>query len=210
MSDFNYKLEESLFPLIEKINNPIILELGVQQGRSTKKFLEICEKNNGKLFSVDIDDCSNVSKSNNWKFFKTRDDNFEFIKTQIPNEIDILFIDTLHEAEHVKKLIYAYYPLIKKNGYIFIDDISHLPYLKNKIRDNFYCEINNKETLELLISIYSENYNNFDLSFSFVSSGLAIIKKKNDSEIINHKKINDRSMSLKNILRKLWRKIKKD
>ena len=210
MSDFNYKLEESLFPLIEKIDNPIILELGVQQGRSTKKFLEICEKNNGKLFSVDIDDCSNVSKSNNWKFFKTRDDNFEFIKTQIPNEIDILFIDTLHEAEHVKKLIYAYYPLIKKNGYIFIDDISHLPYLKNKIRDNFYCEINNKETLELLISIYSENYNNFDLSFSFVSSGLAIIKKKNDSEIINHKKINDRSMSLKNILRKLWRKIKKD
>ena len=210
MSDFNYKLEESLFPLIEKINNPIILELGVQQGRSTKKFLEICEKNNGKLFSVDIDDCSNVSKSNNWKFFKTRDDNFEFIKTQIPNEIDILFIDTLHEAEHVKKLIYAYYPLIKKNGYIFIDDISHLPYLKNKIRDNFYCEINNKETLELLISIYSENYNNFDLGFSFVSSGLAIIKKKNDSEIINHKKINDRSMSLKNILRKLWRKIKKD
>ena len=178
MSDFNYKLEESLFPLIEKINNPIILELGVQQGRSTKKFLEICEKNNGKLFSVDIDDCSNVSKSNNWKFFKTRDDNFEFIKTQIPNEIDILFIDTLHEAEHVKKLIYAYYPLIKKNGYIFIDDISHLPYLKNKIRDNFYCEINNRETLELLISIYSENYNNFDLSFSFVSSGLAIIKKK--------------------------------
>jgi len=210
MSDFNYKLEESLFPLIEKIDNPIILELGVQQGRSTKKFLEICEKNNGKLFSVDIDDCSNVSKSNNWKFFKTRDDNFEFIKTQIPNEIDILFIDTLHEAEHVKKLIYAYYPLIKKNGYIFIDDISFLPYLKNKIRDNFYCEINNKETLELLISIYSENYNNFDLSFSFVSSGLAIIKKKNDSEIINHKKINDRSMSLKNILRKLWRKIKKD
>ena len=210
MSDFNYKLEESLFPLIEKINNPIILELGVQQGRSTKKFLEICEKNNGKLFSVDIDDCSNVSKSNNWKFFKTRDDNFEFIKTQIPNEIDILFIDTLHEAEHVKKLIYAYYPLIKKNGYIFIDDISHLPYLKNKIRDNFYCEINNRETLELLISIYSENYNNFDLSFSFVSSGLAIIKKKNDSEIINHKKINDRSMSLKNILRKLLRKIKKD
>ena len=97
MSDFNYKLEESLFPLIEKINNPIILELGVQQGRSTKKFLEICEKNNGKLFSVDIDDCSNVSKSNNWKFFKTRDDNFEFIKTQIPNEIDILFIDTLTE-----------------------------------------------------------------------------------------------------------------
>ena len=61
-----------------------------------------------------------------------------------------------------------------------------MPYLKNKDRDNFYCEINNKETFDLLISIYSENTENFDLSFTFVSSGLAIIKKKNDSELINY------------------------
>ena len=38
MSDFDYKLDNSLFPIINKINNPIILELGVQKGRSTKKF----------------------------------------------------------------------------------------------------------------------------------------------------------------------------
>ena len=44
MNDYNYKLENSLFPIVENINNPIILELGVQKGRSTKKFLEICEK----------------------------------------------------------------------------------------------------------------------------------------------------------------------
>ena len=35
------------------------------------------------------------------------------------------------------------------------------------------------ETFDLLISIYSENSENLDLSFTFVSSGLAIIKKKN-------------------------------
>ena len=41
----------------------------------------------------------------------TRDDNFEFIKSNIPQKIDILFIDTkIHEAKHVKKLIYEYYP----------------------------------------------------------------------------------------------------
>ena len=178
MNDFDYKLDHSLIPMIRKINKPLILELGVQKGRSTKKFLDICEKNNGKLISVDIDDCSNVSQSRNWKFLKTKDDDFEFIKDQIKSKLDVLFIDTLHEAEHVKKLIYAYYPMIKKDGFIFIDDISHLPYLKNKSRNNFYCEINNKETFEVLLSIYSENLNNFDLSFSFISSGLAIIKKK--------------------------------
>ena len=51
MNDYNYKLENSLFPIVENINNPVILELGVQKGRSTKKFLEISEKNNGELFS---------------------------------------------------------------------------------------------------------------------------------------------------------------
>ena len=38
MSDFNYKLDNFLFPIIKEINNPIFLELGVQKGRSTKKF----------------------------------------------------------------------------------------------------------------------------------------------------------------------------
>ena len=61
MSDFGYKLDNGLFPKISKINCPIILELGVEKGRSTKKFLEICKKNQGTLYSIDINDCSNVS-----------------------------------------------------------------------------------------------------------------------------------------------------
>ena len=210
MSDFNYKLDNFLFPIIKGINNPIILELGVQKGRSTKKFLDICKKNNGKLFSIDIDDCSNIINDKTWNFYQTRDDNFDYIKSKIPEKIDILFIDTLHEASHVKKLINEYYPIIKKNGFIFIDDISHLPYLKNKDRDNFYCEINNKETFDLLISIYSENTENFDLSFTFVSSGLAIIKKKTDSELFDYRKLNERGLTTKNILRRLWRIVKRD
>ena len=210
MNNFEYKLDHFLLPLVKKINKPIILELGVQKGRSTKKFLEICEQNKGKLFSVDINDCSNVSNDRNWKFLKTKDDNFDLIQSEIGEKIDVLFIDTLHEANHVKKILYGYYPMIKKDGYIFIDDISHLPYLKDKDRSNFYCEINNKETFEILISIYSENIENFDLSFSFISSGLAILKKKNDNNLIINKKLFFRDKSFKNTLRKLWRKMKKD
>ena len=210
MDNYNYKLDNYLFPMIKEINNPIILELGVQSGISTKKFLDICNKNNGKLFSVDIDDCSKVSDDKNWNFFHSRDDNFEFIKSKIPHKIDVLFIDTLHEAEHVKKLIYGYYPLLKKNGYLFIDDVSHLPYLKNMPRNNFYCEVNNKETFDLLLAIYSENYEKFDLNFSFSSSGLAIIQKKNESNLIQPHNLSLRENSIKNILRKIWGKIKKN
>ena len=210
MEDYNYKLDSNLFSIVKKINNPIILELGVQKGTSTKKFLDICSNNNGKLFSADIDDCSKVSNDENWKFFHSRDDNFDFIKSNIPNKIDVLFIDTLHEARHVKKLIYGYYPLIKKNGYLFIDDISHLPYLKKMPRSNFYCEVNNKETFEILLSIYSKNYENLDLNFSFSSSGLAIIRKKTDNDLNESCDLDLRENSIKNILRKVWRKIKKD
>ena len=210
MDNFNYKLDNFLFPHIYQIQEPIILELGVQKGRSTKRFLELCNKNNGKLFSVDLDDCSNVSKDKRWKFFQTRDDNFEFIKSQIPNKIDVLFIDTLHEANHVKKLIYEYYPLLRSNGYIFIDDISHLPYLKRKNRNNFYCEINNKETFDTILSIYSENDKNFELNFSFFSSGLAVIKKLNDNNLNLSNKLVHRDYTIKNFLRLIWKKIKKN
>lgn len=209
MEDFDYKLDNFLLPHINNIKEPIILELGVQKGRSTKKFLEICHKNNGWLFSVDIDDCSNIFKDQRWKFFQTRDDNFQFIKSQIPSKIDVLFIDTLHEASHVKSLFSEYYSLLNPQGYIFIDDISHLPYLKNKDRNNFYCEINNKETFETILSIYSENYKNFELNFSFFSSGLAIIKKLNQNNLNPSDRLEIRDYTIKNFLRLIWKKIKR-
>ena len=208
MDNYNYKLDNYLFSIVKEIKNPTILELGVQRGNSTKKFLDICNKNNGKLFSVDIDDCSKVSDDKNWKFFHSRDDNFNFIKSQIPNKIDVLFIDTLHEADHVNKLIYAYYPLLKKDGYLFIDDISHLPYIKNSSRENFYCEINNKETFNRILEIYKQNQDNFDLEFCFISSGLSIIKKKTNNKLNQKIKIFSKEYKLKNFLRKTWKKIK--
>lgn len=205
MSDYITKIDNSLFPLIKDIRNINILELGVQKGRSTLRFLEICNKNNGKLYSVDIDDCSNVSNNFRWKFIKTRDDNFEYIKSFIPQELDVIFIDTLHEAKHVKKLIYNYYNFLKVGGYMFIDDISHLPYLDNK-KTSFYCEINNRETFDEILKILYFNKDNFNLNFSFESSGLAIIKKIKSANLNETKKIISRANSLKNFLRLIFKK----
>ena len=124
-------------------------------------------------------------------------------------QIDILYVDSLHEAHHVKKLIDGYYSIIKENGYIFIADISHLPYLKTEIRNNFYCEINNKETFECLLEIYSINKNNFDINFSFYSSGIAIIKKKSKENLNSYRKMKTREITFKNFFRKVWKRIKK-
>ena len=102
---------------------------------------------------------------------------------------------------HVLKIFYYYYDFLKVGGHFYIDDISWLPYLKSNLRNNFYCEINNKETFERLIEIYN-NINNFDIFFTFISSGMCRIVKKND-QLNVHKKIATREKSIKNIFRKI-------
>lgn len=207
MSDNNHKLNTYLYDKIKNINNVKILEFGVREGVSTKLFVSLAEKNNGKVFSVDLDDYSNLLNSNTWKFIHSRDDNFGLIKSKIDNEFDVILLDSQHEANHVKNIIYNYYDLLKKGGYFFIDDISWLPYLKNSYRDNFWCEINNKETFNIILDIYSDNTSNFDLEYSFISSGFALLKKTNNDPLNPMRKKRGRSFSIKNLLRLTKKKI---
>ena len=44
-----------------------------------------------------------MSNDLNWKFIHSRDDSFNHIRNLIPEKINVLFIDTIHEAEHVEK-----------------------------------------------------------------------------------------------------------
>ena len=129
----------------------------------------------------------------------------DFLKNKIPEKFDIIFLDTLHEAQHVKKIFCYYYKFLKTNGFFFIDDTSWLPYVKNNYRDRFYAEINNQETFKILLEIYFSNYHNFDLEFSFVSSGFALAKKLNNNELNSPKKIPSRKLGVKNFMRKILR-----
>lgn len=202
MSDYLYKIDTFLKKDLLKIENPQIVEFGVREGRSTKLFLDLCEKNNGKLFSIDVDDYSNLYKNKNWQFIRSRDDNFNFLEEILPKNLDIIYLDSLHEADHVEKIFYHYFSKLKINGYFFIDDISWIPYLQTEVRNNFYCEINNSETFERILSIYLSNQSNFDIEFSFISSGMCKIKKKSDNLNLK-KKLIYRTNSLKNYLRKI-------
>ena len=160
----NYrKLINFVYEKIKHIKEPTILEFGVREGVSTKMFIELCEARLGNLYSIDAKDCKSVSISKRWNFIQSRDDNFDFIKNKIPEKFDIIFLDTLHEAQHVKKIFYYYYKFLKTDGFFFIDDTSWLPYVKKNYRDGVYAEINNQETFEILLKIYFANYHNFDL-----------------------------------------------
>ena len=203
-SEYEKKINDFMLSSIQLKSQPKILEFGVRKGISTKKFISICEKNNGHLYSVDVDDCSEISKSKNWTFIKSRDDNFNYLEKRLPKEFDLIFLDSFHNAEHVSKIFYYYYSKLKKGGSFFFDDISWLPYLKDSERDNFNCEINNLETFEKLLNILKVNTIKFDLYFSFIGSGMARIIKLQDNELIKPKKIRTRKLSFKNFFRKIF------
>ena len=175
---FKEKFFDFMYTDLLNYKKPTILELGAHVGFSTSIFLDICNIRNGKLYSVDIADYSNNFKDKRWNFIKSRDDNFKLLDKLIPKKIDILLIDTIHKAAHVKKIIYHFYPKLKTNGLIIVDDISWLYYVKKGPRDNFFMEINNKETFNKILEIFNANQENLNLEFNFSHSGVCKLKKK--------------------------------
>jgi predicted O-methyltransferase YrrM len=194
-----------IYDSIKEIKNLNILEFGVREGVSTNMFLHLCNNNKGNLLSVDIVNCEKLFTNKNWTFLKSRDDDFNYVKKYIKKKLDIIYIDSYHEPNHVKKILFYYYKFLKINGLIFIDDINWLPYVKGSYRDNEFNEMINRNTFNKIVEIFWANLNNINLEFSFNESGTAKIKKLNDKKLLEPKKIYNRSYSIKNILRTLYR-----
>ena len=203
MKPFELEKLNKIKNLITKIPKINILELGVQNGNSTKMFLKICEKNDGYLTSIDIDDCSNIISNPRWTFIHSSDDNFEYIDKLLKIKFDILFIDSLHEPNHVRKVFYHYFQFLNDNALIIIDDVVWLPYVEGSDNDNDFVERINRLTFEKILEIYNSNKDNLTLNIDFLGSGMAIIEKKKNK--LNHeKKIKNRLYTLKNILKKIY------
>ena len=137
MNNFQIRHREKFIRILSKelndFDRPKILEFGVsEKALSTSIFLEMCEKKDGYLYSIDVTDYSYHFKSNRWKFLKCRDDNYELIEKKIPSEIDIIYLDTIHTAKHVEKILYHYFDKLRIGGVFVIDDTSLLPYLKTR------------------------------------------------------------------------------
>jgi len=201
------KLIDFMYPELSKIKLANILEFGVSdQAMSTELFLEYAKVSHCKLFSVDNVDYQNKFNDSNWKFVYSRDDNFTLVKKKVPNKFNLILLDTLHEANHVKKIIYNYFNLLEVNHCFFIDDINWIPYLRNSEKDRFYGEINNYETFEKILEIYYSNRDNLIIDFTFQGTGMCKIKKITNGDLREPKKINTRRLSIKNFLRKILKR----
>ena len=114
--------------------------------------------------------CSNLNLIKlliqNQIFCYGRQNNYKYVEKNIPKKFDIIYLDTIHAAHHVKKILYYYFNKLKKDGVFVIDDVSYMPYLKNREKNNFSLEINNLETFEILLEILNVNHKNIHLDFS--------------------------------------------
>lgn len=198
------KLTNFIYPELKKIKKCNILEFGVsEQAMSTELFLNYSIKNDCELYSIDNIDYSKKFIDKNWNFILSRDDSFNYINKNIPNKFDLILLDTIHEAQHVEKILHYYWNRLNTNCCFFIDDINWIPYLIGSEKNRFYNEINNYETFIKLLELYHSNRNNMFIEFTFEGTGMCKIKKLKRDNLKPAKKINDRQNSIKNILRKI-------
>ena len=202
-TDYYFKFKNMVPDDFYKKKDINILEFGVGEGNTTSLFLELCERLNGSLISVDIKDCTKLFEKKNWNFIHSEDLNITKIKNYIENKLfDLICLDTIHTKNHIQKMIDIYYKFLKVGGIFLIDGVSHIPYLKNNYRDNFYSEINNQEIFNYLLGLLNNEQNEIQLDFSFQGSGVARIIKNKDV-LLKEKKIISRKKTLKNYIRKL-------
>lgn len=171
-----------LYKTASDLKDPIILELGVDKGNSTKIFYQaIKNKKNSKLISVDIVDCSSVLSSKKWIFIKEDSSNITNVlkKAPIINQrgIDILYIDSLHDVDHIKKELYGYFPYLNQDAFIFFDDVDHGKYALNENKDSVSFEITNRKIYDFVDAVFRGNITKLDLIIMKGSTGLAKMKK---------------------------------
>ena len=166
-----------------------IVEFGVDRGTSTAAFLEAAEKTNGSVYSFDISDCKELFNHDKWNFYQINDLEQKKIFTLFPklNEgIDLLYIDSYHEPNHIKKLLETYFPYLNKNGHIYVDDTSSYPYRNIKSVSNAIISDLSKEAVE---EFFFSNFEQIDFHFNGNENGLCILKKVKDSKSINIKSV---------------------
>ena len=165
-------------------HNPIIVELGVDKGQSTRVFLNSIDgKVGAKLISIDIRDCSKAVDSDNWCFIQSNSTDIDAICRSAPvieKGIDILYVDSLHTADHVYKELYSFFPYIKKDGVIFFDDIDSGPYKAGKRKDSVSVEVANRRIFKLLDMVFEANIDKLDFEVMRGSTGLAQFTKKSN------------------------------
>ncbi len=170
----------ALHRCVSQMESPVVLECGVNQGWSTGVLAHALETNGGTLVSVDIEDCSNAIQSDCWIFINSDDSDIQHILAQAPilqAGIDLIYINSLHAAKHVVKLISLWYPLVRQGGWLAFDDVDPGPYMRGRRKDDANREVAWRAIAKVVQDFFYANENDLLLQVYYGSTGLALMQK---------------------------------
>lgn len=122
-SDINEHLA-TMHDLAVKLDAQHIIELGVRTGVSSVAWLAALHQTGGHLWSVDIDPAPPMVSGHKQCTFIQGDDLDPEVLDQVPDQVDIVFIDTIHTYEQTKQELFEYVEYVKLGGCIVLHDIA--------------------------------------------------------------------------------------
>jgi predicted O-methyltransferase YrrM len=111
-----------LYDTVRSRQDPVVVEFGVRRGNSTAAFLAALEGTSGHLWSGDVampEVPVEWFKNPHWTFLPGNDIDLRF---KMPQEIDVLFIDTNHDYRHTLAELRTYVPRLAKGGVALLHD----------------------------------------------------------------------------------------
>jgi len=100
-----------------------VIELGVRSGNSTSAFLLAAEQQGGHVWSVDIH-APNVPYWGHPRWTPIVGDDLDLgIMDELPDEADVVFIDTTHAYWQTLCELRRYWPLVKPGGVVLLHDV---------------------------------------------------------------------------------------
>lgn len=130
---------EFMHETVLEYENPVVIELGIQAGNSTSALLSAVQIAGGVLHSCDIQTREHLGVERSggdrrvpddwwdlreWHVFHGSDLSAEAL-AWMPEQCDILFVDSDHSYEHVGDVLTAYMPRLKASGTALFHDTQY-------------------------------------------------------------------------------------
>ncbi len=122
--------------MVEELKATKVIELGTRGGVSTIAWLYALDLTDGHCWSVDIEPAPQLP-TDRWTFVQG-DDLDPDVYAQLPDDVDIVFIDTSHTYRHTLAELNLYRYKVRAGGRIVLHDTEYARPIGWSLRDPTY------------------------------------------------------------------------